>query len=341
VLDGITTILPFFSRSSGDSRTIHALIRAASSVLSQTCGLPHELLIVDDGSQPELGSLGALRELLSKPEVRLLRLAENQGLVYALNAGLSQARYDLIARIDGDDLWRPGKLVKQLEAFRSDPELTLVASGMRMVHPNNPSLDRDEIRTGGWQETLALCRTIGCPFPHGSILARKDIFETLGGYPHSTLFRHCEDFALWTAWIRFFKVRIIEPVCLEYTVSGSQISALWTVQQVWATARAHRSFLNLGDHDRIPKAIARIAQGLKLPLLQASKTLATAWLFYGDIVADAALYEAARIVFPDRSVYRIGEVLQTMTGNPFYLSAERVPVLADRRSFKHPLALES
>jgi hypothetical protein len=339
MFSGITSILPFFSRSAGDSRTVQSLFRAAESALSQRCDLPHELLIVDDGSQPELGSLKDLRGLLSRPQVRLLRLAENQGLVYALNAGLSQAGYDLIARIDADDLWRAGKLSQQLETFYSDPELTLVASSMRLVHPHKASLDRDEIRAGGWRETLALCRNIGCPFPHGSILARKEVFETLGGYPHSPLFTHCEDFALWTSWIRFFKVRIIAPVFLEYTVSGSQISALWAAQQRRATARVRRSFSELGDHDRIPQAIAQIAQGLNLPLLQVSKMLATAWLFYGDIVADAALYQAASVIFPDRSVYRAGEV--ETTGNAFCLSAERIPVLEVRPASGRPLAAES
>jgi hypothetical protein len=341
VFSGITSILPFFSRRSGDARTVQALIRAAESALSQACDLPHELLIVDDGSEPELASQEALRGLLSKPEVRLLRLAENHGLVFALNAGLTQARYDLIARIDGDDLWRPGKLSRQLETFRSDPDLTLVASSMRLVHPHDSSRDRDEIRAGGWRETLALCRRIGCPFPHGSILARKEVFETLGGYPHSPLFTHCEDFALWTWWIRFFKVRIIAPVFLEYTVSENQISTRWAAQQTRATARVRRSFTELGDHDRIPQAIAQIAQGLKVALLQVSKMLATAWLFHRDIVADAALYEAASIVFPDRSVYRAGEVFETTAGNAFYLGAERTSVVEDRQASGHSLAVES
>jgi Glycosyl transferase family 2 len=341
VFTGITSILPFYSRRSGDPRTVQALIRAAESALSQSCDLPHELLIVDDGSQPELRSLEALRGLLSKPEVRLLRLAENQGLVYALNAALTQARYDLIARIDGDDRWRPGKLSQQLETFRSDPDLTLVASSMRLVHAHNPSRDRDEIRAGGWRETLALCRNIGCPFPHGSILARKEVFETLGGYPHSTLFTHCEDFALWARWIRFFKVRIVAPVFLEYTVSENQISVRWAAQQIRATARVRRSFSELGDQDCIPQAIAHIAQELKLPLLKTSKMLATAWLFYNDIVADAALYEAASIVFPDRSVYKAGEVFESTNGTGFYLNAERISVLDDRQSSGHPLAVES
>lgn len=341
MFNGISTILPFFSRRTGDRPAVDSLIRAAASVLSETCGLPHELLIVDDGSQPELASLDALRPLLSNPEARLLRLAENQGLVYALNAGLTQARYDLIARIDGDDLWRPGKLARQLEAFHSDPALTLVASSMRLVHPHDASLDRDEIRAGGWRETLALCRDIGCPFPHGSILARKDVFETLGGYPHSPRFTHCEDFALWTAWIRFFKVRIIEPVLLEYTVSRDQISARWAAQQRRATERVQSAFLGLGNHDRIPEAIARIAQGLALPLLQASKALSTAWLFYSDIVADPSLYEEAKIVFPDRSVHERGEISKTIAGSAFHLSAEQVSAAAEREFLGRPRTVES
>jgi glycosyltransferase involved in cell wall biosynthesis len=278
--------------------------------------------MVDDGSDPALESLAELRPLCGNRQVRVLRLVQNQGLVYALNAGLTQARYDLIARIDGDDFWRPGKLKHQLEALASDPELTLVATSMRLVHPHNPSQDCDDLRGGGWAEVLSIMGRLGCPFPHGSILARKDVFQILGGYPHSPQFAHCEDFALWGSWVRFFKVAILSEVLFEYTVSGNQISHRFAEQQQCASGLVHRAFLNLGSHSaQIPDTVARIAEQLRLPVLKVSKLLYLAWRFYDNILADPELYGEATIVFPDRAVDKYKNVVNLLADRYFYLHA--------------------
>ncbi len=244
---------------------------------------------------------------------------QHQGLVYALNAGLTQARYKLIARIDADDFWRPGKLRRQMEVFESDPDLTLVATSMRLVRPHDPSLDRDDLRGGSWGEVLELFKRVGCPFPHGSILARKDVFEILGGYPHSAVYSHCEDFALWGSWVRFFKVAILEEVLFEYTVSANQVSSRFAEQQRHASAVVQRTFLELGDYSRIPKAVADIAAKLRLSIFGASRVLCTAWMYYDEILADADLYEAARMVLPDRAVHRYEEAPDLLGDRFFYL----------------------
>jgi len=316
---GITTLLPVFIRKM-ERTTVPDLIRAADSVLSQDCGIERELLIIDDGSEPALDSIHELRALLATPAVRVLRLVNNQGLEFALNAGLTQARYDLIARMDGDDLWRPGKLKKQLELLSSDPELTLVATSMRLVHPHNPDLDSDDLRGGGWEEVLSFFKRVGCPFPHGSILARKSVFHVLGGYPQVPLLTYFGDFALWGSWVRFFKVSVLHEVLYEYTVSERQVSTLFAERLRRASGMVHQTFLDLGDHQRIPGAVAQIAQRLNLPLLKTSAVLCTAWRFYNDILVDPDLYEAARIVFPDRGVHRYEEAVDLLDDRFFYLS---------------------
>ena len=300
-MTGVTTIMPLYLRQPGPD-TIADVKRAASSVLSQICDLPTELLVIDDGSDPPVTLIPELRPVLASPQARVLRLVQNQGLVYALNAGLTQARFSLIARIDGDDFWRPGKLKRQVELLVSDPDLTLVGTSMRLVHPHNPALDDDALRGGGWEQILALFEQIGCPFPHGSILARKDVFALLGGYPHSPHFTHCEDFALWGSWVRFFKVAALDEVLFEYTISDEQVSTRFAGQQRRASGMVHRMFIDLGNHRCIPRAVATIAARLQLPLLKASKILCIAWMFYDTILADRDLYEAAKVVFPDRSV---------------------------------------
>ncbi len=302
---GITTILPVYLP---DPKTgeIALLNRAIESVLSQQCSVPHELLIVDDGSGP----------LPAFPNTRVIRLLRNYGIAFALNAGLTQARYSLIARIDADDAWRPGKLSAHLALLEADPDLTLVASGMRLVHPHRPELDRDEKRGGNWSEVISLAQRIGCPFPHGSILGRREIFELLGGYPQSAALQHAEDYALWAQWIRFFKVAICDEIFLDYTVSERQISTRFAEEQQRASAQAK------GPLDiNVPEAIEKLACALGVTPLEASRRIFQAWKYYSHIVAEPALFEAAATILPDRAVHRIEQVDTLRANRVFYLTA--------------------
>jgi len=318
MFNGITTLMPVYVRQLSTT-TIADLLRAAESVLSQECGIPHELLIIDDGSSPPLDSIPELRALFSRPGVRALRLIQNQGLEFALNAGLNQARYELIARMDGDDYWRPGKLRRQLELFASDPSLTLVATSMRLVHPHNPQLDCDDLRGGGWNEVLSFFKRVGCPFPHASILAKKNVFQLLGGYPHDPLLTFFGDFALWGSWVRFFNVSVLNEVLFEYTISENQVSSQFQERLKRGSSMVHQMFLDLGSPQKIPGAVMKIAQCLDFPLLKTSAVLCTAWRFYSHILVDRELYDAAKIVFPDRSVYLHEEAVDLLADRFFYL----------------------
>jgi hypothetical protein len=304
---GITTILPLYLRKPGEH------MRAVESVLSQECDVPLELLIVDDGSESPVAPI-------DDPRVRIVRLPRNYGISYALNAGLTQAHYEWIARIDGDDFWRPGKLAKQWSMLQSDPDLTLIASGMRLVHPSNPRLDRDEVRGGDWTTVLSLAQRIGCPFPHGGILGRRDIFETLNGYPQAAIFQHGEDFALWAQWIRFFKVAICDEIFLEYTVSAGQISSRFALEQAQASDAARRT---LGNPEGAPGALQAIATALGLSPLETSTALFTAWRFYEYILVDEEIFEPAAALLSDRAVHRIEDTDKLLTDRFFYLTKKK------------------
>jgi glycosyltransferase involved in cell wall biosynthesis len=304
---GITVVMPLLLRHPGEHR------RALESVLSQKCEVPLELLIIDDGSEIPVPAS-------DDPRVRIVRLTRNYGVTYALNAGLTQARYDWIARIDGDDFWRPGKLARQWAMLQADPDLTLVASGMRLVHPAKPQLDRDELRGGDWAHVLALAERIGCPFPHGGILGRREVFEILGGYPQGALFQHGEDFALWAQWVRFFEVAICDEIFLEYTVSEGQISSRFAQEQLQASEAARWM---LGAPKGVPSAVQEIAGSLGMSLFEASSALFTAWRFYEYVLVDNDIFEAAAAVLPDRAVHRVEEIDKLLADRFFYLTTQK------------------
>ena len=74
---------------------------------------PHELIVVDDGSEDETWEF-----LASKPEIRSFRQPGNQGKTYALNRGIAEARGEFLLVLDDDDMIVPGALTLLAKANR-------------------------------------------------------------------------------------------------------------------------------------------------------------------------------------------------------------------------------
>jgi glycosyltransferase involved in cell wall biosynthesis len=94
------------------------IVRCLESVFCQE-GVPYEVVVVDDGSTDETGSLV---EKGYKNKVRYIR-QENSGPAAARNRGIRESRGNYIAFLDADDEWLPGKLQLQHSALRDNPAL--------------------------------------------------------------------------------------------------------------------------------------------------------------------------------------------------------------------------
>ena len=116
---------------------------ALESVLAQT--YPNtELIVVDDGSNDSTADIAAS----FIPRVRLLR-RRGLGVAGARNAGVRAARGELIALLDGDDIWEPEKLAIQVEAAIINPQAGLIAVDGVEFDENGirrPSLFSDRVR---------------------------------------------------------------------------------------------------------------------------------------------------------------------------------------------------
>src|SRR3954471_17744609 len=97
------------------------IVETVLSALNQT--YPHrEVIVIDDGSTDETGArLAPFRD-----RVTLVR-QENQGVAGSRNAGVRSATGELIAFLDGDDLWEPDKLTVQVAAYQAHPQSGLIA----------------------------------------------------------------------------------------------------------------------------------------------------------------------------------------------------------------------
>jgi glycosyltransferase involved in cell wall biosynthesis len=110
------------------------LAEAVESVLIQE-PRPAEVILVDDGSTDDSAAVAAR----FGRRIRYERQS-NAGQSAARNRGVSLARGSLLAFLDDDDYWAPGKLGLQLEALDADPTLEAVFGHVRQfVSPELPA----------------------------------------------------------------------------------------------------------------------------------------------------------------------------------------------------------
>lgn len=101
---------------------------ALASVINQTLK-PNEIVVVKDGPLTE-----DLEEVLSKYDIenpglfKIVVLESNQGLGVALAKGVEECSYELIARMDSDDISRNDRFEKQIAEFEKDPDLDICGS---------------------------------------------------------------------------------------------------------------------------------------------------------------------------------------------------------------------
>jgi glycosyltransferase involved in cell wall biosynthesis len=95
---------------------------AIESVLSQDFPLDQvEILIVDDGSTDD--TMGRVKKFGSRIEYFY---KPNGGQASAFNFGIAMARGEIVAFLDADDYWLPGKLRRIATEFERNPETGMI-----------------------------------------------------------------------------------------------------------------------------------------------------------------------------------------------------------------------
>lgn len=194
--------------------------RALASVRSQS--FPDwELLAIDDGSADATPALLAAAAT-ADPRIRVLSTPPS-GIVAALGAGVAAARAPLIARLDADDECRPDRLAHQVAFLAAHPGIGVCAT--RVAFGGDPITGRGYALHVEWTNSLlspaeiALNRFVESPVAHPSVMFRRELVASHGGY------RDCgwpEDYELWLRWleagVRFAKLP--EPLVVWHDPPG-------------------------------------------------------------------------------------------------------------------------
>lgn len=167
------------------------------SIFQQTL-MPPEVVLVCDG--PLTDALDTIIEEYQKlyPDLlKVVRLPQNGGLGKALNEGLRHCRYELIARMDADDIAYPHRFERQINYIYKHPEIDLLNCTIDEFRdtPNKVLSRRTLPET---HEALVRYAKRRCPVNHPSVVFRKSAIIRAGSYQHLYLF---EDYFLWARMI--------------------------------------------------------------------------------------------------------------------------------------------
>ena len=169
------------------------LNRALRSIWHEQIRKPDQIVLVEDGPLPR-----DLKDVIKdfqnnlKEKMYVVRLPLNRGLGPALQEGLKKCRYDLIARMDSDDVAVADRFVKQLEIF-ANKDIDICGSWVgefeedqkKIVSIRKVPENHDEIvKFAKWRS----------PMNHPSVMFRKKSVLDIGGYRAVEGF---EDYDLW------------------------------------------------------------------------------------------------------------------------------------------------
>lgn len=162
------------------------------SLFTQTL-LPNEIILVEDG--PLTSELEQIVSDYSSryPILKVVPLPQNQGLGKALNEGIKYCSYELVARMDTDDIAKPDRFQKQVEVFEMHPEIDVCGAWIDEFEGNIDKIISTR-KLPEWHNNIAAYAKKRNPINHPVVMFKKSAVVKAGSYQHFPLF---EDYYLW------------------------------------------------------------------------------------------------------------------------------------------------
>lgn len=164
---------------------------ALNSLALQTCPA-NEIVLVIDGHIPK-----KLQRVVDKWEgilpLVVIKLPTNVGLGNALNIGLCKTSFDIVARMDTDDICVPQRFEKQISYFENNPDTSLLGGAII-------EFDQKLSRANGVKfscnshNDIVKYSIVRNPFNHMTMMFQKQIIISAGNYQHHI---YMEDYNLW------------------------------------------------------------------------------------------------------------------------------------------------
>lgn len=167
---------------------------ALDSMLVEQSVKPAEIVLVRDGQvSVELDVL--LNEYEARyPEIfNIIRLEQNSGLGKALKLGVETAKYDIVARMDSDDICLSNRFELQLEYLEKHPEVDIIGGQMTEFINSSDNIVGKRVVPCSNEEIYEYMKG-RCALNHVTVMFRKEAVLKSGNYQD---WFWNEDYYLW------------------------------------------------------------------------------------------------------------------------------------------------
>jgi glycosyltransferase involved in cell wall biosynthesis len=157
--------------------------------------------------------------------------AGQTNLVGALNFGIKKCNFNLIARMDQDDVMLPERLVIQRNYLDSHPAVAIVGGATQIIDEVGEFITTQTYPTTSDQIKFQIKR--GNCFAHPAVMYRKDAVDKVGLYRN--IFTHAEDFDLFVRLSREYKCANLDIPVIKYRLNSNQVSKRFRKAQITST----------------------------------------------------------------------------------------------------------
>ena len=217
--------------------------RAMHSIWDDQTIKPNEIILVQDGLlTDELYSAITDWKKIIGEAFKTIPLEKNVGLGDALNIGLKACTFDLVARMDTDDICSPDRFEKQLNVFKNS-DVDICSSWVS-------EFDVDEAKIVSYRklpekhEGIVKFAKKRSPVNHPAVMYKKLIVQSAGGYKKMMW---CEDYYLWGRMIlkgaKFYNIQ--EPL-VNMRAGYGQLERRSGIKYALSEIKLQKEFLKLG-----------------------------------------------------------------------------------------------
>lgn len=190
------------------------LKRAFESIWDLQSLKPSQIVLVEDG--PLTDDLNAeiqrQKELLGE-RLTVVSLEKNVGLGVALAEGLKACKYDLVARMDGDDIADKDRFLNQIDFLKANPDISVVGSFISEFEGNERNIYAYRTPPATHADIYNFAKKRN-PINHMTVMFKKDAVMSVGGYMP---FMGFEDYYL---WVRMLKQGLLFANIPKYLVNA-------------------------------------------------------------------------------------------------------------------------
>lgn len=173
-----------------------SLAECLESLKNQTLQANEVVIVFDGKITSELEDV--VSQYSKELPIKVIRLAENVGLGKALQKGVLACNYEIIARMDTDDIATPDRFEKQINFLKANPQVSVLGSNISEFNLQPGDLNRKRVLPEKHPEIYKFAK-FRCPINHPTVVFKKEDVLQAGNYSGKLLL--WEDYTLWVTML--------------------------------------------------------------------------------------------------------------------------------------------